>query len=462
MDTGFRTERDIIGEKELPQRAYYGIHSLRAAENFPITGQRLFPEMIVSMAWIKKACARANRAAGALDPKVAEAIEATCDEIAAGKLHDQFIVDPIQGGAGTSTNMNANEVIANRAIELLGGQPGNYALVNPNDHVNCGQSTNDVYPTCGKATLYRFTRDLIGSLERLILAMMDKAKAFDSIVKMGRTQLQDAVPIRLGQEFAAYAAVLERERSRLKSAQQELLAVNLGGTAIGTGVNAHPAYIHQVVGILAEITGIPFLQSHNLIDATQNADCYAAFSSALKSCGVTLSKICNDLRLMSSGPRDGLGEITLPPRQNGSSIMPGKVNPVIPEVVNQIAFRLVGFDCTVSMAVEAGQLELNAFEPVIFDSLFQGVTQLTHGIDTLTDHCVSGITANSGQCSQEVEKSVGIVTALCPLIGYNSACALAKEALATRTPVGELAVRKGLLSALEVRKALDPVRMTGI
>ena len=429
-----RTEQDMIGSLQVPADAYYGIHSLRAAENCPITGQRLLPQMIYSLAWIKKACARANRLSGVLDEKIANAIEAACDEIIEGKLHDQFIVDPIQGGAGTSTNMNANEVIANRAIELLGGTKGDYSLVNPNDHVNCGQSTNDVYPSCGKMTLYTLTENLLDALHRLALAMDDKA--------------------------AAYAAVLRREYARLACAQKEMLCLNLGGTAIGTGMNADPAFVHSVVSILSEMTGIPFVQSPDLIDSTQNLDCYTCLSSALRGCGVSLSKICNDLRLMSSGPLDGLAEIVLPARQNGSSIMPGKVNPVIPEVVNQIAFRLVGYDVTVAMAVEAGQLELNAFEPVIFDSLNQGVLQLTHGLETLNLHCVSGITANQENCRQEVERSVGIVTALCPLIGYSAACKLAHEALQTHVSLRQLVLSRGLLTPEQADKALDPIAMT--
>lgn len=456
----FRLERDMIGEKAIPARALYGIHSLRAAENFPITGQRLSRQMIASMGWIKKACARANGACGALPENIARGIEQAADEVIAGRWDEAFIVDPIQGGAGTSTNMNGNEVIANRAIELLGGKPGDYTLVNPNDHVNCGQSTNDVYPTCGKMVLYGAMGDLLAQLRRLVEALEKKAAELDGVVKMGRTQLQDAVPIRLGQEFRAYAAVLRREEKRLCRGREEMLSLNLGGTAIGTGVNAHPAYIASVVNVLAEMTGIPFVQSEDLIDATQNLDGYTALSGALKGCGISLSKICNDLRLMSSGPRDGLGEITLPPRQNGSSIMPGKVNPVIPEVVNQIAFRLAGIDVTVTCAVEAGQMELNAFEPVIFDSLFQGITQLTRGIETLIDHCIAGIVANTEKCQEELEKSVGVVTALCPHIGYAAACALAREALATNTPLGQLVVARGLLTETQARDVLDPMKMT--
>ena len=378
----------------------------------------------------------------------------------AGKLHDQFIVDPIQGGAGTSTNMNANEVIANRAIELLGGVKGDYTLVHPNDHVNCGQSTNDVYPTCVKMTLYQVCGALLKEMEALIAVLDERAADFDGVVKMGRTQLQDAVPIRLGQEFAAYASVMRREKDRLERGQKEMLQLNLGGTAVGTGINATLAYVGQVVPLLSEMTGIPFTQSRDLIDTTQNTDCYLALSSALKGCAASLSKICNDLRLMSSGPRDGLGEIVLPARQNGSSIMPGKVNPVIPEVVNQIAFRIIGYDTTVTLAVEAGQLELNAFEPVIFDSLYQGLVMLQHGIHTLNVHCLQGVRANEEVCRQEVERSVGVVTALCPKIGYNAACSLAREALRTNRPVGKIALERGLLTEQELQTLLDPVAMT--
>lgn len=457
-----RIEHDLVGEMPVDQDAYYGIHALRAAENFPITNSRLPGDIIVSMAYIKKACAAANRLAGILPDRVASAIEAACDELISGKLHDQFIVDPIQGGAGTSTNMNANEVIANRAIDLLGGRKGDYSLVHPNDHVNCGQSTNDIYPTCVKMTLYRAGEPLLHEMEALIAALEERAAAFDGVIKMGRTQLQDAVPIRLGQEFSAYAAVMRRELARLERARGELLQLNLGGTAVGTGINASAAYIGQVVPILSQLTGIPFAQSPDLIDATQNADCYLTFSAALKSCATSLSKMCNDLRLMSSGPRDGLGEIVLPARQNGSSIMPGKVNPVIPEVVNQIAFRIIGYDTTVTLAVEGGQLELNAFEPVIFDSLYQGAAMLRGGVHTLVIHCIRDIRANEEVCRQEVERSVGVVTALCPKIGYNAACSLAREALTTRRPIRELVRSRGLLTEEELGALLDPAAMTSI
>ena len=456
----YRSEHDLVGECNIPVDAYYGVHTARAVENFPITGRKLPEEMIKSIAWIKKACAIANCETGALNQERAEAIEKACDEIIEGKLHDQFLTDPVQGGAGTSTNMNANEVIANRAIELLGGRKGDYKIVNPNDHVNCSQSTNDVYPSTIKMTLFSAMERLIAQVSNLVDAFDEKAAQFDNIVKMGRTQLQDAVPIRLGQEFAAYSAVLMREMKRLQRAQHTLLELNLGGTAIGTGMNASKLYISKVVVTLADITGIPFVQNADLIDGTQNLDCYTTVSGALKSCAVSISKICNDLRLMSSGPRDGLAEIVLPPRQNGSSIMPGKINPVIPEVVNQIAFRIVGFDVTVAMAVEAGQLELNAFEHIIFDSLYQGVNQLANGIGTLIEHCVKGIRANETACTNEVERTIGIVTALSPFVGYQTACHLATDALKSGRSIRELALEKKLMDPDELDKALDPIKMT--
>ncbi len=455
-----RIETDMLGSRELPKDAYYGIHALRASENFPITGQPMHREMIRSLGWIKKACAMANHKAGLLDGRKAEAMQRACDEVITGKLDGAFIVDRIQGGAGTSANMNANEVIANRAIELLGGEKGDYTIIHPNDHVNCGQSTNDVYPSCGKLALYCLSDELLHAVDRLVQALKAKAEAFDHVVKMGRTQLQDAVPIRLGQEFAAYAAVMSREHMRIDRARQEMLSLNLGATAIGTKVNAHPVYIRNVYPMLSQLTGLPVIPCEDLIDGTQNLDAYIALSSAFKNCAVSLSKICNDLRLMSSGPQDGLGEITLPPRQNGSSIMPGKVNPVIPEVVNQIAFRVIGFDHTVTMAVEAGQLELNAFEPVIFDSLIQGCEQLTHGVETLTKNCIQGIVANERLCRSQAERSAGMATALCTRIGYAEACKLAKEALATHRTLKELVVDYGILSSDEAEECLDPMLLT--
>lgn len=455
-----RVEFDSIGGKEISVDAYYGVQSARALENFSITGARLHPEMIRSLARLKKACAMANAAAGVIEYNVANAIEDACDLIMAGKFHDQFIVDPVQGGAGTSTNMNANEVIANVAIELLGGTKGDYSLVHPNDHVNYGQSTNDVIPTAGKMTALVLLQDLEKTLTMLCDALRDKEKEFDSILKMGRTQMQDAVPIRLGQEFGAYASAVERGLKRIISTKQELHAINMGGTAIGTGLNADKEYFHNIAATLAALTGISFRQAPDLIDATQNIDCFASVSSALKNCAITISKIANDLRLMSSGPRTGFGEINLPARQNGSSIMPGKVNPVIPEVVSQVAFRVVGNDMTIAMAVEGGQMELNAFEPVVFDSLFQSITMLNNAVKTFVENCIVGITANEERCRELLDSSVGMVTALCPHIGYARAAEIAKEALSRQVPVRTLILEKKLLTEEELKTILNAYDMT--
>lgn len=456
----YRIEQDSIGGKRIPAEAYYGVHSLRAKENFSITGRRLHPEMINSLARLKKACAMTNGAAGVLDMSISTAIEKACDRILKGSLHDQFIVDPVQGGAGTSMNMNANEVIANAAIEILGGQKGDYALVHPNDHVNYGQSTNDVIPTAGKMTALVLLQELEETLGQLCNAFRKKAIEFDDVLKMGRTQMQDAVPIRLGQEFGAYASAVERGLNRLKTAKEELLSINMGGTAIGTGLNADAGYFQNISATLSALTGYSFRQAPDLIDATQNIDCFAAVSCALKNCAITISKIANDLRLMSSGPRTGFGEINLPPRQNGSSIMPGKVNPVIPEVVSQVAFQIVGNDMTIAMAVEAGQMELNAFEPVVFDSLFQSITMLNNAVQTFILNCVVGITANEQRCRELLDSSVGVVTALCPHIGYAKAAALAKEALAKQISVRSLVLEKNILTQQELDTILNTYDMT--
>lgn len=458
LDT--RIERDFIGEKEIPAQAYYGIHSLRALENFSITGTRLHSDMICSLAMVKKACAIANGQAGVLDSDRADAIAQACDLILKGQFHDQFIVDPIQGGAGTSMNMNANEVIANIAIELLGGKKGDYTIINPNDHVNCGQSTNDVIPTAGKIAALVMMRKLEQSLETLQKTLEEKAQEFDSVLKMGRTQLQDAVPVRLGQEFHAYATAVARGLARVHHSSHELLTINLGGTAIGTGINADEAYFSHIIEILSAYMGREFHRAHDLIDSTQNVDCFAAVSSAVRNCALALSKIASDLRLMSSGPRAGLGEISLPPRQNGSSIMPGKVNPVIPEAVNQVAFHIAGNDITISMAVEAGQMELNAFEPVILHCLFESISELTHTVDSFTINCVQGIKANKDRCAELLDSSVGVVTALCPYIGYAKAAALAKEALKHDVTVRQLILSKELMSEDEVDRILDLDNMT--
>ena len=455
-----RMECDSIGTKEVPETAYYGVQTLRAVENFSITGLAMHPEIINSIAEIKKAAAITNYEVGRLDKKRADAIVMACDELIAGKLHDQIIVDPIQGGAGTSLNMNANEVIANRAIEILGGTKGDYSVVNPNDHVNYGQSTNDVFPSCGRIAALKLMSNAQQQLERLHSAFLNKAEEFNDVIKMGRTQLQDAVPIRLGQEFRAYAAAIKRDIVRFETAKNEMRNLNLGGTAIGTGLNADEKYLQRVVQNIDRITGLGLTQAYDLIDATQNLDGYVAVSGVTKSCAVNLSKISNDLRLMSSGPRTGLGEINLPPKQNGSSIMPGKVNPVIPEVVNQVAFNIIGNDVTVTMAAEAGQLELNAFEPIIFYNLFQSIETITFAVRTLVDNCVTGITANVAHCKGMVENSVGIITAVCPHIGYERAAETAKEAIDTGVSVRELLIRDQLLSGDELDIILDPFTMT--
>jgi len=455
-----RQEKDCIGFMDIPADAYYGAQTARAWENFNITRHPLHPEFIVSIAEVKKAAAITNAEVGSLDEKRANAIIAACDEIIEGKLHDQFIVDQIQGGAGTSFNMNANEVIANRAIEILGGKIGSYVLCHPNDHVNCAQSTNDVFPSCGRITFLRMIDIAIFELERLNKVLNEKADKFDHIIKMGRTQLQDAVPIRLGQSFRAYAKAISRDISRFNSTKEELRELNLGGTAIGTGINAHPDYIRTVVGNLAKVTGLDLVQAPDLIDATQNLDGYVTVSGVVKSCAMSLSKISNDLRLMSSGPQAGFGEINLPARQCGSSIMPGKVNPVIPEVVSQVVFNVFGNDLTISMAAEAGQLELNAFEPIMFYKLYQSLDTLTNAIRTFIDHCVVDITANEEFCRMTVENSVGIVTAVSPYIGYNKASEIAKEAIATGMSVKNIVLREGLLSEEKLAEILNPYAMT--
>ena len=458
--TPLRSEHDSIGERSLPRDVYYGVQSLRAAENFHITGLQMHPEIINAIAEIKKASAITNYEIGLLDKKVADAIVKACDEIVAGKLHDAFIVDPIQGGAGTSLNMNANEVIANRAIELLGGEKGDYTLVNPNDHVNCGQSTNDVFPSAGKLAVLKLLIKAQLQLERLYKALVAKAEEFDDVIKMGRTQLQDAVPIRLGQEFRAYSEAIRRDIARLEKAQDEMRCLNMGGTAVGTGINADEVYLRRIVPNLSQVAGLRLIQAFDLIDATQNLDGFVAVSGAVKTCAVNLSKMCNDLRLLSSGPRCGFGEINLPPRQNGSSIMPGKVNPVIPEVVNQVAFNIMGNDLTITMAAEAGQMELNAFEPIIFWNLTHAVEFLTYAVNTLVDNCIVGITANRERCKSLVDNSVGIITALTPHIGYERAADIAKEAIRTGASVRDLILEKGILDEEAMEKILDPYSMT--
>ena len=454
----YRVEKDSIGAKDVPENVYYGVQSLRAAENFHITGLTMHPEFINSLAYIKKAAAITNCEAGLLDKKIAAAIVKACDEIIDGRLHDYFIVDPIQGGAGTSMNMNANEVIANRAIDILGGTKGDYSLVHPNDHVNYSQSTNDVIPTAGKMTALRLLKNLKAELFKLHEALIAKAKEFDHVIKMGRTQMQDAVPIRLGQEFQAYADAIMRDVRRMDKAMDEMRSLNMGGTAVGTGINADE--LKRIVPNLSEISDMEFVQAFDLIDATQNLDPFVSVSGAVKACAVTLSKMANDLRLMSSGPRAGFGEINLPAKQNGSSIMPGKVNPVIPEVVNQVAFYVIGNDMTITMAAEGGQLELNAFEPIIFYCLFQSIDTLAYAVQTFVDNCITGITANEERCRYLVESSVGVITAISPHVGYQKAADIAKKALRTGESIRSLILKEGLLTEQELDEILDPIQMT--
>lgn len=455
-----RMETDSIGSMEVPEEAYYGIQSLRASRNFKITNKSIHKDLIVSLAEVKKAAAITNKNAELLDCTIANAIINSCDEIIAGKLHEEFIVDPIQGGAGTSTNMNANEVIANRGIELLGGEKGDYTIIHPNDHVNMAQSTNDVYPTAGKLAVLKLLPKTILELQRLYNALELKSLEFNNVIKMGRTQLQDAVPIRLGQSFHAFASMMKRDINRLKEAEKEMLAVNIGGTAIGTSINVSSDYLYNITDNLKKVSGHNIVQAKDLIDATQNLDGFVSVSGILKTCAVNMSKMANDLRLLSSGPRTGIGEISLPAMQNGSSIMPGKVNPVILEVVSQVAFNIIGNDITITMAAEAGQLELNAFEPVLLYNLFESIETLKNAAATLVDNCISGITANEDRCMELLNKSVGIVTALCPYIGYKKAAEISKEALKTEISVKELVLREELLTEEELEKILNPVTMT--
>lgn len=455
-----RVEFDSIGSMKVPENAYYGVQSLRANMNFHITTKKLDKDFIISLAQIKKAAAITNRNAGDLKIEIANAIIEACDDIINGELHDEFIVDPIQGGAGTSSNMNANEVIANRAIEILGGRKGNYNIVHPNDHVNMAQSTNDVFPTAGKITILKLLPKAIAELNRLYSSLLLKAREFDSVIKMGRTQLQDAVPIRLGQSFNAYASLIKRDINRLTKASDEVRYLNMGATAIGTSINASYEYVTNIVENLSSVTSLNLYKADDLIDATQNLDGFVAVSGALKTCAVDLSKMCNDLRLLSSGPKTGIGEINLPAKQNGSSIMPGKVNPVIPEVVSQVAFNIIGNDITITMAAEAGQLELNAFEPVLFYNLFESIQTLTGAINTLVDNCILEITANKEHCEKLLEESVGIVTALCPYIGYKKSAEIAKESLKTGIPIKKLIIDKNIIDSSKLDNILNPYNMT--
>ena len=427
-----RQEHDLIGQRDVPAAAYYGIHTLRAVENFPITGLPIsaYPDLIRSLAAIKSAAAKANCELGLLDAPRMDAIAAVCRELLDGRLHEHFVVDVIQGGAGTSTNMNANEVIANRALETMGHAKGEYHYLHPNEHVNMSQSTNDVYPTAVKIATYSGVMTLVAAMAHLRKAFETKSAEFADVIKMGRTQLQDAVPMTLGQEFSTYAVMLGEDEMRLREAAMLICEINMGATAIGTGINTHPDYAAVVCRHLRDMTGIPVTTATNLIEATQDCGSFVQLSGVLKRVAVKLSKTCNDLRLLSSGPRAGFGEINLPPMQAGSSIMPGKVNPVIPEVVNQVAFEVIGNDLTISFAAEAGQLQLNAFEPIIAHSLFKSINHLSAACTTLADRCIAGITANREHLRASVERSIGIVTALNPYIGYENATRIAQEALA--------------------------------
>jgi aspartate ammonia-lyase len=457
-----RREHDLLGDRDVPAGAYYGVHTLRAIENFPISGTpiSIYPDLIAALASIKLAAARSNQKLGLLDDARADAIVAAAEEIRAGKLHDEFVVDVIQGGAGTSTNMNANEVIANRALELMGHDKGAYRFLHPNEHVNMSQSTNDVYPTALKLAAYAGIMRLVDAMAVLRQAFELKSEEFKDIVKMGRTQLQDAVPMTLGQEFSTYAVMLGEDEQRLKEAVLLVCEINMGATAIGTGINSHPDYAGLVCQHLRNVTGIPVITAANLVEATQDCGAFVQLSGVLKRVAVKLSKTCNDLRLLSSGPRVGLGEINLPPMQAGSSIMPGKVNPVIPEVVNQIAFEVIGNDVTVTFAAEAGQLQLNAFEPIIAHSLFKSVNHLRAGCLTLATRCVSGITANREHLRRGVENSIGIVTALNPYIGYANATEIAQQALITGQSVYDLVLARKLLTAEQLEQILQPEVLT--
>jgi len=458
----YRIEHDLLGDRQVPKGSYFGVHTLRAFENFPITGNpiSIYPDLVRALACIKQAAAVANHELGLLDKERKDAIVKACEEIRDGDLHEHFVVDVIQGGAGTSTNMNANEVIANRALEHLGHARGQYEHLHPNEHVNMSQSTNDVYPTALKVAAYFGIFRLVEAMETLRRAFETKAEEFKDVLKMGRTQLQDAVPMTLGQEFSTYAVMLGEDEERLKEAALLIREVNLGATAIGTGINAHPEYAALVCQRLSEITGIPLVTAPNLVEATQDCGSFVQLSGVLKRVAVKLSKTCNDLRLLSSGPRAGLGEINLPPMQAGSSIMPGKVNPVIPEVVNQIAFEVIGNDVTVSFAAEAGQLQLNAFEPIIAHSLFKSITHLRNGCLTLAEKCVAGITANRERLRSSVEHSIGVVTALNPYIGYANATDVAQQALTTGRSVYELVLERKLLSKEKLDEILQPDVLT--
>jgi aspartate ammonia-lyase len=461
--TATRLEHDLLGDKPVPAGAYYGVQTARAMENFHISGVelRLYPNLIKALAMVKMAAACANVDCGQFDREILAGIEGACREIIEGKLHDQFTLDVFQGGAGTSTNMNANEVIANRALELMGHRKGEYAHCDPHDHVNGSQSTNDAYPSALHVGMVLGNIELMAAITALASSFRAKGQELASVLKMGRTQLQDAVPMTLGQEFGAFAATLAGEVQALQAMQRVLCEVNMGATAIGTGLNAPAGYAERCVTHLAAISGLPIYLAENLVEATQDTQAFVLYSSCMKSLAIKLSKVCNDLRLLSSGPRCGLREINLPPKQPGSSIMPGKVNPVIPEVVNQVCFRVIGNDLTVSMAAEAGQLQLNVFEPVIAACIFEAQTMFINAARTLRVHCVDGITANADVCRHYVEFSIGTVTALNPIIGYERATELAADAMKSGRGIMELVRERQILTERQIAEVLDPVAMTG-
>ncbi|MBU5465722.1 aspartate ammonia-lyase [Virgibacillus sp. MSJ-26] len=455
-----RLEKDSLGTKEVPEEAYYGVQTLRALENFPITGIRVHKELVLALAEVKKSAATANMHTKMLSDTLGRAIVTAADEVIEGKFADQFIVDSIQGGAGTSINMNMNEVLANRALEIIGEEKGNYDVCSPNTHVNMSQSTNDTIPTAIKIAAFRMADDLLLTMHQLKKEFLNKENEFQDVLKMGRTHLQDAVPIRLGQEFGAYSEVVERDIRRVTQVAQEMLTINLGATAVGTGLNAKPEYIEKVASQLSSQLGVKLDISKSLVDGTQNTDGYTSLSASLKVAALNMSKICNDIRLMASGPMTGFQEIYLPARQPGSSIMPGKVNPVMIEVVNQVAFQVSGNDQSIGMASEAGQFELNVMGPVIAFNLLQSLEIMKNGLDVFTRYAVSGIEANTERCREYVEQSYGIITALNPHIGYETASKVVKQARETGLTIEEICKAHDLLTKKELETILDPVEMT--
>ena len=456
----FRVEADSIGDIEIPVDAYYGVNAMRASQNFHITGQEMNKQLIIGLAEVKKACAISNYEAGIMEEDVKDAISKASDEIMEGKLHDQFIVDPIQGGAGTSANMNANEVIANRANEILGGELGKYDKVHPNDHVNMGQSTNDSFPTGAKIAALKLGSKTVEEFKELKDTLLEKAKEFDAVIKMGRTHLQDAVPIRMGQEFHGYSSVIGRDIKRIQEALDALKVVNMGASAVGTGINVDTEYLEVIVPNLNKINDLGLVQTDDLVDGTNNLDGFVFLSSALKTAAVNLSKMANDMRLMASGPRCGFAELHLPEKQAGSSIMPGKINPVIAEVMSQVAFNVIGNDTAVTMAAEAGQLQLNVFEPVLLYNLYESIETLGNGVATFRDNLIVDATANIERCKELVEGAVGTITAIVPHVGYKNAAKVAKVAIETGEPVRELVLKEKLLTEAELDEILDPFAMT--